>query len=75
MNFEEDAKKMLLLTMVQKMIFCPVTNEVLDIDTCGYFVDGDGWPAYVLSPAAFAAVSKSQPILDSLAAKGLHLPA
>lgn len=71
-NLEENAKKMLLLSIVQKLIFCPVTKEVLDVRTCKYFVDSDGWPAYVMSPEAYDAAVSGSAIVLALADKGLY---
>lgn len=71
---ENKVRDMLLLAMVQRNIFCPVTNEVLDIRTVKYLVDRDGDPNYVMSPEAYGVVTASAPITESLAKKGYHIP-
>lgn len=41
-------RQMLLKALVQRAIFCPFTGKVLDMRKCGYFVDADGDPNYVM---------------------------
>lgn len=67
----EAMRDALKLYLVQRAIFCPITGAVLDVRSCGVFVDGDGDPAYVVSPEAFAAILATPSALESLAAQGL----
>jgi hypothetical protein len=39
---------------VQKAIFCPIADVVLDIRTARYVVGEDGWPKVVWSPEGVA---------------------
>lgn len=48
-TLEEHMRAQMVLGMVQRIIFCPNTGEVLDVRTCVVLVDKDGDPAYVLS--------------------------
>lgn len=53
MNFEEIMRKNLVRFLVQKSIFCPITGEVLDIDSCVVILDPDGDPSMVISPEGY----------------------
>lgn len=70
MDIEETVRKQLVRYIVQRNIFCPITGEVLDVDTCKWFVDADGDPAYVLSPKAYDAAVAIPAIVEALALKG-----
>lgn len=69
----EAMRDTLRLALIQRQIFCPVTNELLDTRTARFLSDSDGDPAYVLSPDAYEALSQTPNVVESLAAKGLHL--
>lgn len=71
--FTDSLHDMLVMTMVQRNIFCPITGAVLDVRTCGILFDSDGDPAYVCSPEAYAAIVATAPVREALAAKGLHV--
>lgn len=71
-HVQEVVDRMMVKYIVQRQIFCPVTGEVLDIDTCKWFVDADGDPAYVLSPKAYDAAVAVPKIVEALRAKGLY---
>jgi hypothetical protein len=42
-------RKEMVKYLVQKEIFCPITQKVLDMDTCVVVNDKDGDPALVLT--------------------------
>lgn len=73
-DIQQEVDRQMVLFIVQRNIFCPVTGAVLDIRTCKWFVDKDGDPAYVLSPEAYDAAVSKQEIIDALATKGLFIP-
>jgi hypothetical protein len=58
---EERMRKELVTYMVQRKIFCPVTNEVLDVRTCVVFLDDDGDPADVVSQAGYQHLKEYAP--------------
>lgn len=68
---QQEVDRQMVLFIVQRNIFCPVTGAVLDVRTCKWFVDADGDPAYVLSPEAYDAVMGMPNTLAALADKGL----
>lgn len=70
-DIEKAVDKQVLLYIIQRQITCPVTKQILDIDTACYFVDRDGCPAYVLSPTAYDAAVSKLSIVNALADKGL----
>lgn len=70
-EIEQEVDRQMVLYIVQRNIFCPVTGEVLDIRTCKWFVDKDGDPAYVLSPTAYDAAVSDERIVTALKEKGL----
>lgn len=78
-NIEDAVRKQLVAFIVQRQIFCPITNAVLDVRTCKWLVDKNGDPAYVMSPEAYDAVAsglnteKGKVIIENLAARGLYL--
>lgn len=43
--------RQMVKALVQRNIFCPVTGEVLDMDTCTVILDSDGDPAMVFAPS------------------------
>lgn len=71
-EIEQHVDRQMVLYIVQRNIFCPVTGAVLDIRTCKWFVDSDGDPAYVLSPEAYDAAVSQPNIVAALAEKGLY---
>lgn len=71
-DIQQEVDRQMVLHMVQRNIFCPITGEVLDIRTCKWFVDNDGDPAYVLSPEAYGAATAQPAIVSALADKGLY---
>jgi hypothetical protein len=52
-SFEEPMRKMLLHSIVTRQIFCRLTGDVLDVDTCVVVLDADGDPCSVFSPRGF----------------------
>lgn len=71
-DIQQEVDRQMVLFIVQRNIFCPITGAVLDIRTCKWFVDADGDPAYVLSPEAYDAAVSQPTIVAALAEKGLH---
>jgi hypothetical protein len=51
MDLVEKMHKELIRFMVQKHIFCPITGNVLDMDTCAVVLDADGDPTAVFDPS------------------------
>lgn len=45
--------------LVQKQIFCPVTGNLLDRDTCAVMHDADGDPVQVFDPSLPAKMDDS----------------
>jgi hypothetical protein len=72
MDIETKMRQEFVLYMVQRQIWCPFTNDVLDIRTVKWFVDKDGDPAYVVSPRAYEAIVGSDKSVEGLASKGLY---
>lgn len=70
-DIQKTVDKQMLRYIIQRQITCPITGEVLDIDTACYFVDRDGCPAYVLSPEAYRASVDHPRIVSALEDKGL----
>ena len=71
-DIEKAVDRQMVMYIVQRNIFCPVTGAVLDIRTCKWFVDKDGDPAYVLSPEAYNAAVGIPEVVQGLAEKGLY---
>lgn len=71
----DQMRKTLLTALVQRQIFCPIYGTVLDVDTCGYFVDADGDPCYVLSMTAYARFADTEGVADTMAKHGWYFPA
>lgn len=71
-DIEKAVDRQMVMFIVQRNIFCPVTGHVLDVRTCKWFVDKDGDPAYVLSPEAYDAAVSQPNIVSALAEKGLY---
>lgn len=56
MNLESMLRRNVVRYLVQRDIFCQVSGEVLDIDTCWVILDPDGDPHSVVSPAVGQAI-------------------
>lgn len=50
---ENILRQELVKYLVQKHIFCPISNVVLDVRTCVVVLDSDGDPALVMSPKGY----------------------
>ncbi|QGJ88865.1 hypothetical protein PBI_TEAMOCIL_10 [Microbacterium phage Teamocil] len=50
----EHMRQTLRLAIIQRAIFCPLTNVVLDIRTARFILDADGDPYIALSPEGAA---------------------
>lgn len=70
--FQNKMRQALLLALVQRQMFCPVSRKVLDVRTCGYFVDADGDPAMVLDMSVYMSVLSQPLTLEKMAQKGYH---
>jgi hypothetical protein len=57
-EFQDLMRKQLVLALVQRAIFCPVTHEVLDVRTCVVVLDADEDPTAVLSPEGYRQLTK-----------------
>jgi hypothetical protein len=53
MEMQDIIRKNFVKYLVQKQIFCPITDEVLDVRTCVVIVDNDADPYSVISPNAY----------------------
>lgn len=53
MTFEEKMRANLVQFIVQRQIFCTLTQEVLDVRTCVVVLDTDGDPHAVFSPNGY----------------------
>lgn len=71
-DIQQEVDRQMVLYIVQRNIFCPITGAVLDIRTCKWFVDADGDPAYVLSPEAYDAAVSVESVVEALSQKGLY---
>lgn len=75
-TLENQLKKTLLRALVQRAIFCPFSGELLDVDTCGYFVDADGDPNYVMSMSVYMGIAGTDAEnITRLEGLGYFLPA
>lgn len=70
-DIQQFLEKQLVLYIVQRDIFCPITGAVLDVRTCKWFVDADGDPAVVVAAEAYDAAVSVPSIMTVLAEKGL----
>lgn len=50
---EDQMRKALLRSIVQRQIFCQLTGDLLDIRTCVVVLDSDGDPTAVFSPKGY----------------------
>lgn len=53
MDLTQILRRNLLLYIVQRQMFCVITGDVLDVDTCVVVLDSDGDPHAVFSPNAY----------------------
>lgn len=75
-TMENKMRQMLLKALVQRAIFCPFTGKVLDMRKCGYFVDADGDPNYVMDMSVYMKIADSGPEeINRLEGLGYFLPA
>lgn len=61
MDLQAKMHRELIRYLVARAIICPVTGEVLDMDTCVVFLDTDGDPCLVLSQGGYTALSTDRP--------------
>lgn len=50
MSIRDIVEKEIRKNLVQRQIFCPITREVLDVDTAKYALDNNGDPSVAFSP-------------------------
>jgi hypothetical protein len=67
---EDHVRRELVRFLVQKTIFCPRTEVVLDIRTCVVILDSDGDPAFVMSQKGWAEIDADPAQVGWLADKG-----
>lgn len=71
-TLETKVRRELLRAVVAHAITCPITGEVLDMDTCVVFVDGDGDPRAVTSQVGYQTILRVDAgRLDVLKAGGI----
>lgn len=74
MGLEERMRAELVRALVGRAIWCPVSQEVLDIRTCVVIADADGDPAVVLSQAGYATLVQDHPErIESLTDRGFKV--
>lgn len=71
-DIQQRVDRQMVLFIVQRNIFCPISGSVLDIRTCKWFVDKDGDPAYVVSPEVYDRVVVQPDTVTALAERGLY---
>lgn len=69
-DIQQEVDRQMVLFIVQRNIFCPVSGQVLDIRTCKWFVDKDGDPAYVVAPHVYDAAIASEATVEALSQRG-----
>ena len=67
MDLQSVVRRNMVVSLVQRHMFCPVTRNVLDVRKCVVLVDKDGDPAAVLSQAGWAEIVSGN-LPDTLAA-------
>lgn len=68
---EQHMHEQLVRMLVQRAIFCPRTNAVLDVRTCVVFVDSDGDPRAVMSQAGYQDLITEPDRIERLREMGL----
>jgi len=71
-DVQQEVDRQMVLFIVQRNIFCPVSGNVLDLRTCKWFVDADGDPAYVVDPEVYDKVVAQPATVEALAERGLY---
>lgn len=72
-TIETTFRRGMVLSMVQRSIFCRFTGDVLDVRTCAVLVDVDGDPESVMSPAAADMIESDPDTMATLASKGYEI--